>query len=225
MGLTRKDRKQLKPARPVDLSLYLVTDRSLAGRRPLTEVVRLAVAGGVTVVQLREKDCSSREFLQLALALKKILPAEIPLIINDRLDVALAAEAAGVHLGQSDLPVKVARKYLGRRAIIGLSVENLEQLEEAKDLPVDYLAISPVFATPTKTDAGPAWGLAGLARARSLTSLPLVAIGGLNENNVAEVIRAGADGVAVVSAICAAPDPEKSARRLRCLIDKARQRK
>ncbi len=213
----------MNPSRAIDFTLYLVTDRRLAGNRPLTEVVRKAVAGGVTVVQLREKDCSSREYLELALNLKEILPPGVPLIINDRLDVALAAGAAGVHLGQSDLPAEVVRKCLGPEAIIGLSVENLEQLEEARNQPVDYLAISPVFPTPTKTDTGPAWGLEGLARARQLTTLPLVAIGGLNEQNAVEVIRSGADGLAVVSAICAAPDPEQAARRLRSLIDEARR--
>lgn len=215
--------KPRKPARPVDLSLYLVTDRRLAGNRPLTEVVSKAVAGGVTVVQLREKDCSSREYLELALELKKILPPGVPFIINDRLDVALAAGADGIHLGQSDLPAGVARKHLGPGAIIGLSVENIEQLEEARIQPVDYLAISPIFSTPTKTDTGPAWGLEGLARARKMTDLPLVAIGGINEHNAAEVIRGGADGLAVVSAICAAPDPEQAAWRLRALIEEARQ--
>jgi len=216
----------LKPqAQLLDLSLYLVTDRRLAGNRPLTEVIRKAVAGGVSVVQLREKECSSREYLELALSIKKILPPGIPLIINDRLDVALAAGASGVHLGQNDLPAEAARKHLGPEAIIGLSVENPDQLQKALNLPVDYLAISPIFPTPTKTDTGPAWGLEGLARARQLTSRPLVAIGGLNENNVSEVIRAGADGVAVVSAICAAPDPEQAARRLRALIAEARRAK
>lgn len=223
MTITRKFNKLLPKAGLIDLSLYLVTDRRLAGDRPLTEVVRRAVAGGVTIVQLREKECSSREYLELALSIKKILPAEVPLIINDRLDVALAAQADGVHLGQNDLPAEAARKHLGPDAIIGLSVENLEQLKQAIILPVDYLAVSPVFATPTKTDTGPAWGLEGLVRARRMTGLPLVAIGGINESNVAEVIRAGADGLAVVSAVCAAPDPEQAARRLRRLIEETRR--
>lgn len=206
---------------PVDLSLYLVTDRRLATGFTLEELLTRAIEGGVTVVQLREKECSSREFYELALRAKKILPPEIPLIINDRLDIALASGASGLHLGQSDLPVEVARKHLGPEAIIGLSVENLEQLKEAVNLPVDYLAISPVFPTPTKTDTGPAWGLDGLEQARNLTDLPLVAIGGINESNVVSVIKAGADGVAVVSAICAARDPEEAARRLRNIIEKA----
>lgn len=213
----------MKATKPPDFSLYLVTDRRLAGDRPLVEVVQQAVAGGVTMVQLREKECSSREFLELALALKKVLPPEIPLIINDRLDIALAAEADGLHLGQSDLPPEVARRYLGSGAIIGLSVEKPEQLALAGTAPVDYLAISPVFPTPTKTDTGPAWGLEGLALARKLTRRPLVAIGGINETNAAGVIRAGADGVAVVSAICAAMDPAQAARKLRQLIEEARK--
>jgi len=214
----------MKASKLPDVTLYLVTDRRLAGNRPLTEVVQQAVAGGVTMVQLREKECSSREYLELALALKKLLPPGTPLIINDRLDVALAAAADGLHLGQNDLPPEVARRYLGPGAIIGLTVERPEQLAAAENLPVDYLAISPVFPTPTKTDTGPAWGLEGLALARKKTQHPLVAIGGINETNVAGVIRAGADGVAVVSAICAAPDPELAARKLRQLIEEARNR-
>ena len=213
----------MKATKLPDLTLYLVTDRRLAGNRPLTEVVLQAVAGGVTMVQLREKECSSREYLELALALKKLLPPGIPLIINDRLDVALAAAADGLHLGQNDLPPEVARRYLGPGAIIGLTVERLEQLAAAENLPVDYVGISPVFPTPTKTDTGPAWGLEGLALARKQTRHPLVAIGGINETNVAGVIRAGADGVAVVSAICAASDPELAARKLRQLIEEARK--
>lgn len=204
-------------------TLYLVTDRRLAGNLSLTELVEKALAGGVTVVQLREKECPSREFYELAIKVKKIIPPEIPLIINDRMDIALAAQADGLHLGQTDLPVEIARKYLGSEAIIGLSVENKEQLLAALDLPVDYLAISPLFSTPTKTFTIPAWGLEGLAAARKLTNLPLVAIGGINESNAAEVIRAGADGIAVVSAICAASDPQEAARRLRFIIEEARR--
>lgn len=227
MGADRRSSGQpvtsMKKKQTLDLSLYLVTDRRLAQNRPLQELVKRAVSGGVTVVQLREKDCSSREFLELALEIKKVLTPEIPLIINDRLDIALAAKADGLHLGQTDLPVEVARKLLGPRAIIGLSVETSEQLTRARNLPVDYLALSPVFLTSTKTDTAPAWGLEGIAEARKITSQPLVAIGGLNKTNVPEVIKAGADGVAVVSAICAAEDPEEAARNLRRLVDEARK--
>lgn len=213
---------QLK--RSLDLSLYLVTDQKLAGHRNLLEVVQKAIKGGVTVVQLREKDLSAREFYELGIRTKELLPPDVPLLIDDRLDLALAIGTDGLHLGQRDLPVEIARKLLGPPAIIGLSVENLSQLQAAKQLPVDYLAISPVFSTPTKTDTGPAWGLDGLRTARELTCLPLVAIGGIDENNAASVIQAGADGVAVVSAICAAPDPEEAARRLKNIILEARKK-
>jgi len=207
-----------------DLSLYLVTDRRMTTNLSLPALIKKAVAGGVTVIQLREKECPTKEFFELALEVKKVIPPEIPLIINDRLDIALAAGADGVHLGQADLPVEVARKLLGPKAIIGLSVENFEQLQEAKNLPVDYLAISPVFPTPTKTDTGPAWGLEGLAQARRLTGRPLVAIGGINETNAFQIIQAGADGIAVVSAICASPDPEQASKKLRQIIEQARRK-
>jgi len=213
---------QLK--RSLDLSLYLVTDRKLAGQRNLLEVVQKAIKGGVTVVQLREKDLSAREFYELGIRIKELLPPDVPLLIDDRLDLALAIGTDGLHLGQRDLPVEIARKLLGPPAIIGLSVENLSQLQAAKQLPVDYLAISPVFSTPTKTDTGPAWGLDGLKAARKLTDLPLVAIGGINASNAAAVIEAGADGIAVVSAICAAPDPEEAARQLKKIILETRKR-
>ncbi len=206
-----------------DLSLYLVTDRRMTTNLSLPALIKKAVAGGVTVIQLREKECPTKEFFELALEVKKVIPPEIPLIINDRLDIALAAGADGVHLGQADLPVEVARKLLGPKAIIGLSVKNFEQLQQAKNLPVDYLAISPVFPTPTKTDTGPAWGLEGLAQARRLTGRPLVGIGGINETNAFQVIRAGADGIAVVSAICASHDPEQASRKLRQIIEQARR--
>jgi thiamine-phosphate pyrophosphorylase len=212
----------MRPKNSIDLSLYLVTDRKLAANLTIEELVQKAIEGGVTVVQLREKECSSQKFYELALRLKKIMPAKIPLIINDRLDIALAVGASGLHLGQSDLPAEVARKHLGPEAIIGLSVENFDQLKEAASLSVDYLAISPVFATPTKTDTGPAWGLAGLKQARQLTDLPLVAIGGINESQALSVIKAGADGIAVVSAICAAPNPREAARKLRQLVEQAK---
>ncbi|HAV42234.1 MAG TPA: thiamine phosphate synthase [Acidobacteria bacterium] len=214
----------MKNHKQLDLSLYLVTGRLLAGQRDLADLIRKAIAGGVTVVQLREKDLPAREFYELALKIKPIIPPGIPLIIDDRLDIALAAGADGLHLGQADLPAAIARQYLGPEAIIGLSAENLDQLKEASRLPVDYLAISPVFSTPTKTDTGPAWGLNGLETARQLTPLPLVGIGGINEANAAAVIKAGADGVAVVSAICSAPDPEEAARKLKKIILEARKR-
>jgi len=195
------------------LRLYLVTDRASLLGRTLTDVVLAAVQGGVRCVQLREKALSTREFVALALAVKDLLaPFDVPLIINDRLDVALACGAAGLHLGQSDMPVTLARQLLPPDVFIGLSVENLGDVTRAAGQPVDYLGVSPVFATPTKTDTAVPWGLAGLRQVRALTGLPLVAIGGIHQGNAAEVLQAGADGLAVVSAICSAADPGAAAQ-------------
>jgi thiamine-phosphate pyrophosphorylase len=200
-------------ARPAfDPSLYLVTDQRLCGEKSLLDVVGLAVRGGVSLVQLREKRLDMRSLVDLARTLKGLLePLGVPLLINDRVDVALAVGAAGVHLGQADMPAELARQLLGPQAILGLSVENLQHLGEAEGLNVDYYGVSPIFSTPTKPDLETAWGLAGLIAARRATARPLVAIGGIGPDNAETVIRAGADGLAVVSAICAAADPLKAA--------------
>ena len=208
---------------PDALRLYLVTDQSLVRGRPLADVVAAAVQGGVSCVQLREKDLGSREFLAQALLLKKLLaPLRVPLVINDRIDIALACGAEGVHLGQSDLPVTEARKLLPPEVFIGWSVESMDEVLQSAALPLDsldYLGVSPIFATPTKTDTGNAWGLDGLARVRAATALPLVAIGGIHAGNARQVLRAGADGLAVVSALCAADDPQAAAAGIRAMCD------
>jgi thiamine-phosphate pyrophosphorylase len=192
--------------------LYLVTDPVLIGDRALTDVVLAAVDGGARAVQLREKTASTRVFVERARALRERLDQRgVPLIINDRVDVALAAGADGVHIGRNDMAYADARRLFGPDAIIGLSVETPDDVEEAERLDVDYLGVSPVFATSTKTDTLGVWGLEGLAEVRRRSRHPLVAIGGLNAGNVAEVVRAGADAVAVVSAICAAADPRAAA--------------
>jgi thiamine-phosphate pyrophosphorylase len=207
--------------RPVDWSLYLVTDRRLAGDRPLEEVVAAAVRGGVSAVQLREKECPAREFVELARRLKAVLePLGVPLIINDRVDVALAAGADGVHIGQSDMKVDDVRRLVGPDAIVGLSVDSAEQ---PAPLDLDYLGVGPIFPTGTKADAGPALGLEGLARLRAASRHILVGIGGINATNAAAVLGAGADGIAVVSAICAAPDPEQAAAELRAILSAAKR--
>lgn len=201
------------------LKLYLVTDRPLSLGRPLEEIVEGAVAGGVTMVQLREKDAPTGEFVALAKRLKAVLASlGIPLIINDRVDVALAADADGVHIGQSDMPYEDARRLLGAEKIIGLSVENFEDLERANALDVDYVGISPVYGTPTKSDTAEPFGLEGLRRAVAMSAHPTVAIGGMNSSTIAEVMQAGADGVAVVSAICSAPSPRKAAEELKEIV-------
>jgi thiamine-phosphate pyrophosphorylase len=210
--------------RRIDYSLYLVTDRGLARGRTTGDIVRAAVRGGVSCVQLREKTCSTREFIAEALAIRDFLKSRgIPLIINDRVDVALTVGADGVHLGQSDMPLAMARSILGRSHIIGISAESLRDAAEAEKGGADYLGISPIFATATKTDTAAPLGLEGLQAIRRAVKLPLVAIGGLGPSNAAGVIVSGADGVAVVSAIVAAADPEDAAREIARRIAQARQ--
>ena len=208
----------------IDYSLYLVTDRGLARGRSTLEIISAAVHGGATVVQLREKDCSTRDFIEQALSIKEFLKDRgVPLIINDRVDVAQAVKADGVHLGQTDMPLGLAKKVLGDSMIIGISAESLEDAVEAEKGGADYLGVSPIYATPTKTDTAPPLGLEGLREIRKAVSIPLVCIGGLNRDNAAEVIRNGADGVAVVSAIVAADDPQTAADDLRQIILEAQQ--
>jgi len=200
--------------------LYLVTDRDLCGGRPLEEVVLAAVRGGAACVQLREKNLPTRSFVEEARSIKALLaPFKVPLIINDRIDVAQAVEAEGVHIGQEDMPYPLARRILGSRVIIGLSVETWDDVELAEQWDVDYLGVSPVFETPTKTDTRGSWGLEGIARIRAYSRHPLIAIGGLNAKNAGAAMQAGADGIAVVSAICAAPDPFLAAQELCGIIE------
>ena len=208
----------------IDYSLYLVTDRGLARGRSTLEIITAAVQGGATMVQLREKDCSTREFIERALAIKDILKSQrVPLIINDRVDVAQAVKADGVHLGQTDMPLETAKGILGDTMIIGISAESLQDAVEADNGGADYLGVSPIYATPTKTDTAPPLGLKGLQEIRKAVRLPLVGIGGLSKDNAAEVIRNGADGVAVVSAIVAADDPAAAAGELKHVIEKAKK--
>jgi thiamine-phosphate pyrophosphorylase len=206
-----------------DFGLMLVTDRTLSRGRSIEDIVAAAVRGGVTAVQLREKECPTREFLALARRLKdKLDAAGVPLLINDRADIALAVGAAGAHFGQDDLPFPDARRLLGPDAAIGISIERPGQAVEADGWDVSYLGVSPVFTTPTKTDMKSPWGLDGLRRLRTLTRHRLVAIGGISAANAAHVLEAGADGLAVVSAICSADDPEAAARALRGILDRSR---
>lgn len=208
---------------PFDLSLYLVTDRPLSGGRDMAWIVREAAAGGVTMVQLREKECSTAEFIALARELKRALqPLGIPLIINDRVDVALAVDADGVHIGQSDMPYDVARRLLGPDKIIGLSVETMEEVIATNALDVDYIGISPVYATPTKTDTLAPFGLEGIEEVMRLSRHRCVAIGGMNRDTIGEVIARGVEGVAVVSAIVAAESPREASEELAAIIRRNR---
>jgi thiamine-phosphate pyrophosphorylase len=191
--------------------VYLVTDRYFSIGRSTPDIVKAAIRGGISVVQIREKDLSTRDFYTEAAQIRELLrSAGIPLIINDRIDVALAVDADGVHLGQDDMSVKIARKILGPDRIIGLSLNQLDNINDEAFTFADYLAVSPVFPTATKLDTAAAWGLGGLRRARQLTDMPLIAIGSIKNDNAREVIMAGADCVAVVTAIVAAEDPEKA---------------
>jgi thiamine-phosphate pyrophosphorylase len=199
-----------------DLLVYLVTDRSLCRGRSLEEVVAQAAEGGCTMVQLREKEADTGEFVQLARALHKLLkPLSIPLLINDRVDVALAAGVEGVHVGQSDMLAEDVRRIMGPNAIVGLSVETEAELMDAQNRPVDYIGIGPVYPTQTKKDVkGSPWGPDGLRRAVELSTIPLVAIGGVQRDNARAVGGSGVAGIAVVSAICSAPSPAEAAREL-----------
>ena len=195
--------------------LCLVTDSALANGRSLGGIVAAAVKGGVTLVQLREKTASTRAFIEQARVLKRLLaPLRVPLLINDRIDVALAAGADGAHVGQQDMPVALARQLLGPAAIIGLSITELGQVHDRDVELADYLGVGPIFAQSTKLNATPPLGLDGLAAVRRATGKPIVAIGGISAANAAAVRSAGADGIAVVSAIMGADDPRAAAAAL-----------
>lgn len=208
----------------IDLSLYLVTQREGLSLEAFYQTVFEAVEGGVSVVQLREKGTPAAEFLAIGKKLLKLLrPMGVPLIINDSVEIALSIGADGVHLGQGDGSAAEARRILGKEAIIGLSVETLEQARAAELLRLDYIAASPVFATPTKTDTSEPWGIEGLRELCCLTKFPVVSIGGINLSNIEDMILAGSAGACVVSAIINASSPREAARQLLIKIKGARK--
>jgi thiamine-phosphate pyrophosphorylase len=201
------------------LRLCLVTDRGLAAGRSVIDVALAAVRGGATVVQLRDKEAPTRAFVEEARALKAALaPLGVPLAINDRLDVALAVDADGLHVGQDDMPVEAARRLMGPGKFVGLSITAVDQVLRPDAAAADYLGVGPIYAQSTKVDAAAPLGIDGLRRIRRLTGKPVVAIGGLTPENSAPVLAAGAEGLAVVSAIVAAADPEAEARRFMALF-------
>jgi thiamine-phosphate pyrophosphorylase len=212
--------------RQLDLSVYLVTDRTLCGARGVLDTVREAIAaGGVTIVQLRDPEAKTRALVEEARALVALLrPANIPFIVNDRVDVALAADADGVHVGQKDMAVADVRRLIGRKLLLGLSITSEADLDKADLAGVDYLGVGPIYASPTKPDAAPPIAIGGLRAVAERTRLPIVAIGGLHAGNAEEAILAGAQGVAVVSAVCAAPDPLIAAAELARVVAAARAR-
>lgn len=199
----------------VDYTLYLVTDRRLMSSKIVEESVALAIEGGASVVQLREKDCTSREFYELAVRVKKITaPKKVPLIINDRIDICLAADADGVHLGQKDLPCREARRILGADKIIGVSAALPEEARQAQADGADYLGVGAVFPTGTKSDTRPVTPeiIRGI---RAAVTIPFVVIGGINAENIGKLYGLGINGAAVVSAVAAQKDVTAAARTMR----------
>jgi thiamine-phosphate pyrophosphorylase len=211
----------------IDLRLNAIVDPERANGRPLAELARLVVAGGATLIQLRDKHGATRRMIEQARAIKAVLAGTgVPLVINDRVDVALAAEADGVHVGQDDMRVEDARRLLGFKAIIGQSIKTVAQADAAPIDLLDYVGVGGVYATTSKDNPNPPIGTAGLRaivaafRARR-RDLPIVGIAGIDASNAAAVIDAGADGVAVISALSMQNDPQAAARALRTIVDKA----
>ena len=199
----------------INYSLYLVTDRDILKSRDLCQAVEEAILGGATLVQLREKDVSSLEFYKIAMEVKKITDKHnVPLIINDRLDVALAVDAAGVHLGQSDFPCQVARKLIGEDKILGISAATLEVALKAQADGADYIGVGAMFPTDTKLDAR-AVSIEMLKDIKQAVDIPVVAIGGINENNFKSLEETGIDGMAIISAILGKSDIKTAALQLK----------
>jgi thiamine-phosphate pyrophosphorylase len=217
--------------RVVDISVYVVLDPTASGGRPLVEIARAAVAGGASILQYRDKHAATGTMVATTRALMAALAGSgVPLVVNDRVDVALASGADGVHVGQDDMTVADARRLLGPDAIIGLSLNAVGEADAADLDALDYVVGQCAFATASKADAPPPIGVAGIAKIatairRRDSSMPVGAISGITAANAASVISAGIDGVAVISAVGAAPDPAAATRALRRAVDAARTRK
>lgn len=208
----------------MNLDLYVITDETISGGRSHAGIARQAALGGADVIQLRDKTCSTLELLRTARDLRSIIRKSGTLfIVNDRLDVAMASGADGVHFGQDDMRVSTARQLAPPGFIIGVSVGTTGEAMEAERDGADYLAISPTFSTASKDDAGPGRGLDRLREIRGAVSIPVIAIGGINRGNVRDVIAAGADGVAVISAVVASPDITVAARELKDLVKECKR--
>ncbi|HBT94700.1 MAG TPA: thiamine phosphate synthase [Coriobacteriia bacterium] len=205
---------------PIDYTLYLVTDRDLMSSATIEESVDLAIQGGCTVVQLREKTADSREFFEMARRVREVTrSAGVPLIINDRVDIALAIDADGVHVGQRDLPATEVRRLIGIDKLLGVSVNDLDQALAAERDGADYIGVGAMFATDTKTEADTS-SFEELTAIRSAVEVPIVVIGGINAHTIPLFKNTGIDGIAVVSAIVAQQDPAAAARHLKALFAK-----
>jgi thiamine-phosphate pyrophosphorylase len=199
----------------VDYTLYLVTDREILGNRDFFQAIEDALKGGVTILQLREKTASSRDFYVFAMRMKELAGVyQVPLIIDDRLDIALAVDADGLHVGQEDLPLEVARRVLGPGKILGYSVSTVEEAIYGEKNGADYLGAGPVFYTGSKADAGNPIGVEGLKQIKLAVSIPVVGIGGIAPANAGAVREAGVDGISVISAILGNQDTGGAAKKL-----------
>lgn len=195
--------------------LHVLTDTALQSLFSHAELAKLAITGGADTIQFRQKSGSTREMISTARQLKQLCAESgVTFIVNDRIDVAMASDADGVHLGQEDFPVSLARKLLGKDKIIGGSAAVPEETRKCLEEKVDYIGFGPVFPTESKDDVGPVSGIAQLKEIVQTISLPIIVIGGINAENVPDVIRAGAHGIAVISAVCCQKDPEEATRTL-----------
>ncbi len=207
----------------IDYSLYVITDAKLSRGRSNRDVIAAALRGGATMVQYRAKNVSTRQMITEALECREACHAYgVPLIVNDRVDVALAVDADGVHVGQDDMPTAYARRLLGPGKILGVSAENAAEARAAMAEGADYLGVGAVFPTGSKADAGEPIRLQGLMQIARVSTIPIVGIGGINAANAASVIRAGAAGIAVISAVVSADDVQAAARELRSIVEKAK---
>ena len=210
----------------MNFDLYVITDETISGVLSHAEIARRAIDGGADVIQLRDKACGCRELLRIGRVLRTItMKTGTLFIINDRLDIALACRADGVHLGQDDIHADVARQIAPPGFIIGISVGSVDEALKAEQDGADYIALSPLFSTGSKNDAGPGLGLDLLREIRMNVTIPVIAIGGIRPDNVRDVIAAGADGVAVISAVVGSRDISAAARELRALVSQSKEAK
>lgn len=204
--------------------LHVITDTTLQSRFSHLELVRLAIAGGADTIQFRQKNGSTREMIATARNLKQVCAnSGVTFIVNDRLDVAIASKADGVHLGQDDFPIALARKLLGKSRLIGGSAAILEEARKRLEEGADYIGFGPVYQTSSKTDAGPVSGIDQLKKVIETIPLPIIAIGGITIANTPEIMRAGAHGIAVISAVCCQENPEQATLALSQAIIKNKQ--
>jgi thiamine-phosphate pyrophosphorylase len=196
--------------------LHVLTDTQLQDRFSHLELAEMAIAGGADTIQFRQKDGSTRELIETARSMKALCARKgVAFIVNDRVDVAMASDADGVHLGQDDFPIALARKLMGDDRIIGGSAGNIQEALICAADGADYIGFGPVFPTLSKDDAGPATGIAGINNLLKVLSLPVIAIGGINRENIPDIIHAGAHGVAVISAVCCSEDPVWAVKKLK----------